>query len=53
MELHTKQSQIGMNSAVAVKLCPPPKKNAGLLNFRTLVIQQNKRNHCVVAQLHT
>jgi len=23
MELHTKQLQIGMNSAVAVQLCPP------------------------------
>jgi len=49
MWLHTKQLQIGMNSAIAVQFCPP-KKTTGLLNWRTVVIQQNKRNHCIVAQ---
>jgi len=49
MELHTKQLQISMNSAVADKLCSPP-KCAGLFNWRTVVINQNKRNHCIVAQ---
>jgi len=34
-----------MNSAVAAQLAPP-KKNAGLFNWWTVVIQQNKRNHC-------
>jgi len=48
MELHTKQLQIGMNSAVAAQIFPP--KSAGLFNWRTVVILQNKRNHCIVAQ---
>jgi len=48
MELHTKQLQIGVNSAVAAQLWPL--KNAGLFNWRTVVIQQNKRNHCIVTQ---
>jgi len=51
MELHIKELQIGMNSAVATQLCPP--KNTGLFNWWTVVIQQNKRNHCIVAQKHT
>jgi len=48
MELHTKQLQIGVNSDVAAQLCPI--RNAGLFNWQTVVIQQNKRNHCIVTQ---
>jgi len=51
VELHPKQLQIDMNSSVAAQLCPPPK--CRLLNWRTVVIPQNKRNHCTVAQQHT
>jgi len=48
MELHTKQLQIGVNSAVSAQLCPL--KSEGLFNWRTVVIQQNKRNHWIVTQ---
>ena len=48
MELHTKELQIGMNSAVATQLCLS--QNVRLLTWRTVVIQQNKRNHCIMAQ---
>jgi len=49
MELHTKQLQIGMNRTVPWQQNPCP-QNAGLLNLRTVVTQQNKRNHCIVAK---
>jgi len=48
MERHTKQLQTDMNSALAAQLCPPLKIR--VLNWRTAVKQQNKRNHCMVAQ---
>ena len=86
MELHTKQFQIGMDSAVAPQLWTLPKMPTGpahgdfqkkdfqsvallallfvmiysscrcnlsiarLLSWRTVAIQQNKRNHCIVSQ---
>jgi len=47
MELHAKQLQICMTRAAAAQFAIP--KNAGLFNWRTLVLQRNKRNHWIVA----
>jgi len=48
MEQHTKQSQIGMNSAVAVQLCPPKKEcRATQLPDPSHTAKQNKSLYSV------
>ena len=44
MELHTKQLQIDMNSAVAAQLCPPQNKGTQLAD-RSQTAKQNKSLH--------